>query len=257
MIWQHMTWQQVERYLESRSDIIVPVGSTEQHGPTGLIGTDAICAETVTRRTADRAGSLAAPTIPYGQAQFNLDFPGTISATARTLMGLIRDIVVSLADQGFTHFYFLNGHGGNIAPAEAAFQDLYHARRGQAAIRCRLRSWWDFENVSAIRDRLYGEWEGLHATPSEISITRAVVEAAVVKAAIGDSEPPSSLETADPALLRDHARDRHYDTASHRAAFPDGRVGSNPWLASREAGEELIEAAVVAAAADLEAFLKE
>jgi creatinine amidohydrolase len=250
MLLQHMTWGAVEAYLKERGDILVPMGSTEQHGPNGPIGTDAICAEAVARRVGEQAQVIVAPTIAYGQAQFNLAFPGTISATARTLMSLLRDIIVSVAEQGFRHVYFVNGHGGNIAPAEAAIQDAYHEQRGGSPARCRLRSWWDFPEVSAIRDRLYGDREGLHATPSEISITQAVLAAAAPEL----GERPE-ITPASPDLLGDHARDRHYDQAAHRQAFPDGRVGSDPWLATREAGEKLIEAAAGAIAADLANFV--
>jgi len=252
MLLQHMTWGAVEAYLKERRDILVPLGSTEQHGPNGPIGTDAICAEAVARRVGEQAGAIVAPTVAYGQAQFNLAFPGTISATARTLMSLLHDIIVSVAEQGFRHVYFVNGHGGNIAPAESAIQDAYHQQRGGPPIRCRLRNWWDFPEVNVIRDRLYGDWEGIHATPSEISISQAVLAAAAPEL----GERPA-LTPQSPELLRDHERDRHYGQAAHRETFPDGRIGSDPWLATREAGEELIEAAAGAIAADLARFTAE
>ncbi len=44
------TWQEVEAYLEGSSGIIVPIGSTEQHGPMGLLGTDALCPEVIAER---------------------------------------------------------------------------------------------------------------------------------------------------------------------------------------------------------------
>jgi creatinine amidohydrolase len=44
---QTSTWQEIQGYLESSTTVIVPIGSTEQHGPNGLIGTDAICPETI------------------------------------------------------------------------------------------------------------------------------------------------------------------------------------------------------------------
>ncbi|MEO0521080.1 MAG: creatininase family protein, partial [Cyanobacteria bacterium P01_A01_bin.116] len=47
------TWPEVEAYLERSRGIIFPIGSTEQHGPTGLIGTDAICAEVVAKGVGD------------------------------------------------------------------------------------------------------------------------------------------------------------------------------------------------------------
>ncbi|NET73349.1 MAG: creatininase family protein, partial [Sphaerospermopsis sp. SIO1G2] len=43
------TWPEVETYLQQSQGIIIPIGSTEQHGPIGLIGTDAICAEAISR----------------------------------------------------------------------------------------------------------------------------------------------------------------------------------------------------------------
>ncbi len=47
------TWQEVETYLQQSKGIIFPIGSTEQHGPTGLIGTDAICAEAIAHGVGD------------------------------------------------------------------------------------------------------------------------------------------------------------------------------------------------------------
>ena len=44
---QLMTWPEVDAYLQVSKGVIVPIGATEQHGPTGLIGTEAICAETL------------------------------------------------------------------------------------------------------------------------------------------------------------------------------------------------------------------
>ena len=55
MLLQHQTWQEVETYLGRSNGIIMPIGSTEQHGPNGLIGTDAICAEVIARAVGDSA----------------------------------------------------------------------------------------------------------------------------------------------------------------------------------------------------------
>jgi creatinine amidohydrolase len=64
------TWQEVEEYLRTQSGIILPIGSVEQHGPNGLIGTDHLTAEFVPRgRGGDRIGCLVAPTLAYGMSQ--------------------------------------------------------------------------------------------------------------------------------------------------------------------------------------------
>ena len=62
MLLQLATWQEVETYLQSSRGIIIPIGSTEQHGPNGLIGTDAICPETVARGVGEQLGVLVGPT---------------------------------------------------------------------------------------------------------------------------------------------------------------------------------------------------
>ena len=123
------TWPEVEACLERSTGILIPLGSTEQHGPTGLIGTDALVAEGIAFRAASESGDiLVAPTLAYAPAQFNLAFPGTVSLSAGTFVLVVRDVVESLARSGFTAFYFLNGHGANIAPVRCACHDLHQRR---------------------------------------------------------------------------------------------------------------------------------
>ena len=76
---QLQTWVEVEAYLRSNRGIILPIGSTEQHGPTGLIGTDAICAEVIARGVGEAAGALVPPTIAVGMAQHHLGFAGSMT----------------------------------------------------------------------------------------------------------------------------------------------------------------------------------
>ena len=71
---QLATWQEIDTYLEGSKGVIIPIGSTEQHGPLGFIGTDAICPEVIARGVADRIGALVAPTISIGMAQHHLGF---------------------------------------------------------------------------------------------------------------------------------------------------------------------------------------
>lgn len=251
----HSTWAEVEIYLGRSRAIVIPTGSTEQHGPIGLIGTDAFTAEAVAHGLGDATGVLVGPTLSLSVAQFNLAFPGTISVRASTLMAVIEDYVLSLARQGFDRFYFLNGHGGNIAPARAAFQDIYArwslGTMPGTAPRCRLRSWWDYPEVDRLRKQWYGTAEGMHATPSEIAITLHTLPGSQ-RAGLAGAPPVLS-----PEYLRDHGADNHWDAATHRARFPDGRVGSDSALATPEQGRQLLAAAIEGASQDLAAFLAE
>ena len=267
------TWPEVEARLKRSTGILIPLGSTEQHGPGGPIGTDALVAEGIALRAAsENGGILIAPTLAYAPAQFNLAFPGTISLRAGTFAKVVEDVVDSLARNGFTAFYFLNGHGANVAPIRCACHDL-HQRRGLASranqesdpatsasparppnpapLRFRLKSWWEFPETDALRRRLYGAGEGMHATPSEISIARALTKAVPPE---GRAAPWAPLPTE---YLRDHAGDAHEDARAHRAAFPDGRVGSNPALSCAEDGQALLATAARELAADYRRFVED
>ncbi len=254
---QLATRVEVDAYLERSTAILIPLGSTEQHGPGGPIGTDALVAEGIAARAASGDdGILVAPTLAYAPAQFNLAFPGTVSVRAATFVQVVQDVVDSLAAGGFTAFYFLNGHGANIAPVRCACHDA-HQRRVLAnpappPLRFRLKGWWELPETDALRRRLYGAGEGMHATPSEISITLAL-------AADRSPGPEEALwpprPTGLPAeYLRDHAGDAHEDARVHRAAFPDGRVGSHPALSRARHGRELLATAARELAADYRRF---
>ena len=70
---------EIDAYLAGSKGIVIPIGSTEQHGPNGLLGTDAICPEVIAKRAGDEAGFLVGPTFNVGQAQHHMAFAGTIT----------------------------------------------------------------------------------------------------------------------------------------------------------------------------------
>jgi creatinine amidohydrolase len=237
-----MAWEEVAAYLNLRQDAFLPIGSTEQHGPIGLIGTDAICAAAVAEGAAQRTGAIVLPTVAYTPAPFNMSFPGTVSVSEDTFSALVSDILSSLAAHGFRRLYVLNGHGANLAPLQA----LAHA----APLALRIRSWWNYPRTNAHRLALYGEWEGMHATPSEIAITQAVHRRI-------DRAPLPAPEKLDAAFRAAHAGDRHGPPDAHRARFPCGRVGAWSELAQPEHGRDLLSLAITEAADDHLAFISE
>jgi len=236
-----MSWPEVETYLQSSGSIILPVGSTEQHGPMGLIGTDTLCAQRIASAAAEIAGCLVAPALAYTPAPFNTAFPGTVSLSSEVFCQMAQEILQGLGAQGFGHIYILNGHGANIAPLKQAMAAL-------ATGSVHLRSWWEFDTVQALREKYYGDWEGMHATPSEVAITQAFYRILPSGTA---SAPPRKLS---PGYIKAHAGDRHGPPAAHRAAFPDGRVGSHSALATPQQGREIHGAAAQAVADDILGF---
>lgn len=240
------TWEEVDSYLATSKGIIIPIGSTEQHGPNGLIGTDAICPEVIAKAVGDRTGALVGPTISIGNAQHHLGFSGSVTLRPTTLIAVIKDYVASLARNGFERFYFLNGHGGNIATIGAAFAEIYAdyslampgANRPQ--VRCVLKNWWDTPGVQALSKELYGDKDGAHATASEVSVTQAAY--------------PDSIKKKD-MKQAGRAPRAFADADDYRKLYPDGRIGSDPTLARPEHGHRLIEASAGDVIEDYRRFL--
>jgi creatinine amidohydrolase len=243
-----LTWQEVERYLTSSKGIILPIGSTEQHGPTGLIGTDALCAEVVARSVGEKADAMVTPTLNFGMAQHHMAFPGTMTLRPETLLAMLVDLLTCLAHHGFERCFIINGHGGNMATIMTAISEL-HARSSLGwhgcgdRLRCRMRNWWTPKAVAALQQEIFGERDGTHATASEIAVTQHVFPDTIKTAALMPELAPKSSGFTD-------ARD-------FRARYPDGRVGSNPALSSPEHGERLFHTAVSALAEDYKVFLGE
>jgi creatinine amidohydrolase len=105
-------WQDVEAYLDDAATptALVPIGSTEQHGPHLPLGVDTYEAEDVAEAVSDRTGVPVAPTIPYGDADHHLAFPGTISLSTDTVVSVLVDVYESLLGHGFENVITVNGH---------------------------------------------------------------------------------------------------------------------------------------------------
>ena len=236
------TWMEVESYLEHSTGIIIPIGSTEQHGPNGLIGTDVICPTRIAAGIAEQEHVLIAPSINYGMAQHHMAFAGTVTLKPSTLISMVSDVVESLAQHGFTHCYFINGHGGNIPPVTSAFCEIYHAasKSNQPAPHCRLANWWRNDAITELATELYGNAEGHHATISEVALSYFAHPEAV-------KQVPMSPPVAPTGEI--------YDAADYRRKFPDGRIGSNPALANIADGERFYHLAVEALLKDYRHFL--
>ena len=239
------TWPEIEAQLARSRTVVIPIGSNEQHGPTGLLGTDFLCPEIIAHAAEKRSDLLVAPTFNIGMAQHHLGFPGTISLRPSTFIAAIRDWVMSLSAHGFERLYFLNGHGGNVASIEAAFSEIYaeasFARR-PAGFALKLRNWWELAGVTSLCNGLFPTGHGSHATPSEIAVTQYAY--------------PERIKTANYApQIAPTGPIR--EAGDFRARFPDGRMGSDPIQATPEKGEQIVLKAVQGLIMEVEAFTRE
>lgn len=237
------TWPEIEAYLKTSRTIVIPIGSNEQHGPTGLLGTDWLCPEIIAHEAQKtEPGLLVGPTFNIGMAQHHLGFPGTISLRPSTFIAAIGDWCRSLGAHGFEKIYFLNGHGGNVPTIEAAFSELYAEAsfagrpRGFAL---KLKNWWELKGVMGLATRQFPTGHGSHATPSEIAVTQWAYPDHIKAANYAPQVAPTGP-------IR--------EALDFRARYPDGRMGSDPGQATPEKGAELVAEAARGLIEDVAAF---
>jgi creatinine amidohydrolase len=141
MRFQDLNWMDVEHYLEHDNRIILVTGATEQHAYLSLL-TDVFIPARIALAVAEREGVLVAPALNFGVSGHFLEFPGTISLSPSTFEIVLSEVFESLYHQGFSHFFVLNGHGGNRFPQRLRDLDM----EGDASIQ-----WYDWWRESAVK----------------------------------------------------------------------------------------------------------
>lgn len=117
-VWiQDHTTDEIESYFEEQSTALVPVGSTEQHGPHLPTGTDAYQAIAVAEEAANELGVLVAPPLWYGDARHHLGYSGTLALRPETCIEVLFDIYESLTHNGCETIVTINGHRNANVPA--------------------------------------------------------------------------------------------------------------------------------------------
>lgn len=126
-VWmQELTWQDVDNYLKKNDIVIIPAGSTEEHGPAGPLGVDSYAAIALAEDAAKKANVLLTPPIWFGDSSHHMAFPGTISLRPSTLMEVIKDVARSLAKHGFRKILIINGHKmSNLPSFNLAVKELH------------------------------------------------------------------------------------------------------------------------------------
>lgn len=145
MRFEDLAWQDVERYLQHDDRLMIVLGACEQHGYLSLLA-DAKIPLALADAASQSSGVLIAPVVNYGISPYFLDYPGSFSLRATTLLDLVEDLVRSGYHQGFKRFLFLNGHGGND-PVRAR---LYEVANTLPELNLAWYSWWQARSVEAV-----------------------------------------------------------------------------------------------------------
>jgi len=190
-----MTTLEVEAFLRDHGTVIVPVGSTEQHGPHAPLMTDVLVPTEIARRIASRVGAVVAPAINYGLSYPHVGFTGVVHVRIATFTTLIEDLCASLAAIGFTKIVFLNGHYDNTYAI--AYACASAAERMPAGVRAYPVNYWDGLTPTEAAE-YFDPSNGLHANRGETSAVLAIAPQ-LVDMELANDEMPAFPEVTNPA----------------------------------------------------------
>jgi creatinine amidohydrolase/Fe(II)-dependent formamide hydrolase-like protein len=191
----HLALPAIREHVERSGRVLVPVGSTEQHGDHAPYGTDALIAEAVCDRIAPRVDALVAPTIAVGTSPEHEGWPGVVSFSPSFFIAFVRETCLALAHAGFRWIVLVNGHMTNVIGLRAAVIEASGALPRSTTVYC-VDYWEGFSEEA--RSRYIGPEAGLHANIGETSAVLAIDESLVDlgRARPGGPVAPPSPEQA-------------------------------------------------------------
>src|SRR5437764_7806294 len=167
-----MTWPEVEEAIERGVDcVLLPIGTTEQHGHHMPLDTDCFIARSLCARSAEAGAAaglelLVAPTLNVTLSWYHMQFPGSMRLSTTTFLQVFREVCDSLVHHGFENLLAVNGHGGNIAALTVAINHYFET----TGRRVFLVQWWDLAS-DALADV---EGPMIHAEEAETSLALAL-----------------------------------------------------------------------------------
>lgn len=223
-----LTWFDARKHLKSENVALLPVGSTEQHGPHLPLGTDWLTAEWIAKKTEEKTDILLLPTIPVGVSEHHRHFWGTLWVSPATLKNYVVDVGKALKTHGISRLVIVNGHGGNNPALDEACRELR-----KYDIFAFTYSWW-----LAIPDILQQIviTSGSHAGESETSVMMSVCPEGVVAERFEEGYKKGAPEWG----LKIKGVNIGYDTID----FTQSGVAGNPTAATREKGEIILNKSV-------------
>ena len=163
-----LAWPAVKA-LNRDTPVVIPIAALEQHGHHLPVFTDSILLGEVLRRVKLDLKELVLFTPLYwlGNSEHHLDFPGTMTAAPRTYLDSLCEMADNFIRNGFRRIVFVNGHGGNIVPAQQATFELRQKYRTRNDLLLLSATYWivgadPLRDVPGLRQDRMGhacEWE--------------------------------------------------------------------------------------------------
>ena len=238
--WGRLSAEALRERAASGALVILPVASTEQHGPHLATSVDTILcgeiAKRAARRMADKKPVLVAPTLWCGLAEHHMPLGGTFTLSFATYRAVLHDLCRSILRHGFRHILILNGHGGNVSALNVIAGELTHELQAPIAV----ATYWLLVG-DGFKEILQDQQSVNHACEAETSMMMSVASDLVhmsrLPEAFGPPAPPAGSAMNQP-LQR---------WRSFKEITPSGVIG-DARRATREKGERLLETAANALA---------
>ena len=239
--WGNLKAPELRDLAKKDTVVIVPVASTEQHGPHLPTQVDCLLVSEIAQRAATKASktrpTLVTPVVWTGLAEHHMSLGATISLDFESFLAILRGICRSLTHHGFHNILLLNGHGGNIAALTVAVNEL--APRFDAPIS--TATYWLLAQAEFAKI-LEKQANVRHACEAETSMVLALRPDLVDMAQAANAVGPTAPELID--IVGTTAAHRWQ---SFRSRTSHGVIG-DPRAASAEKGERLLQAAANAVA---------
>jgi creatinine amidohydrolase len=132
LVLQEMSWFDVQEYLKTSDMVVIPMGSTEQHGPHMPLGTDYYESFGMCKKISGRTGVIVAPVLLAGYSVYHSGFPGTLSLKPETMEQVLFETAEMLLKYGFRRFMFFNYHGGNNVVQQKVLHRINHSTEAVA-----------------------------------------------------------------------------------------------------------------------------
>ena len=192
--WARLRADELCKYAEDDTVVILPVAALEQHGPHLPVMVDSRLAEEVSKRTASlgRAKGIPIITLPvvwHGLSEHHMPFGGTVTLTSNTFFLVVRDLIKSISRHGFSKFLILNGHGGNITAAEVCAQDISM----ELSLPIVAATYW-LEAADRFAKILETQTNVMHACEAETSMMMALEPNLVVDSLLNEAKGPMKLD---------------------------------------------------------------
>ena len=228
MLLAEMNWPAVAA-LSKDTPVVIPLAALEQHGHHLPVFTDSLLVGEIARRAEQQLHDsvLLAPVMWLGNSEHHLDFPGTMSASPRTYIDLVVDMIENFIAHGFRRIVLVNGHGGNNVPGQQATFEVRQRHRTRDDLLLLFACYWALGAQPRQSDPSLEQSAMGHACEWETSMILALRPELV-----GDYR---QAKTVDPTSPFDPAQ-RAWTTKDRSAA---GHIGT-PAVASARKGEALL-----------------